>query len=134
LGLGTHKLGILTGAIACAALVTLGGCASSSAVPRRQSGYIVGTQGGGSEVVFAGVQVSAMTDTGYAGPEYARRDAMMYARDPGTAFDFDSWPAAPQQSLDDARRLFISDSPTQYMYMSGYRTRSGGCNVCPYWP
>jgi hypothetical protein len=114
--------------------VGLAAC-SSSKVPRRQSGIIVGSQGAGSEVVFSGVQVAAQTDRP-AGPEYARRDAGLAIREPATAFDYDSWPAAPQPTLDGARRIFISDTPTQFMYFnssSNYRYRSYQ-STCPYWP
>jgi hypothetical protein len=117
-------------------IVSAGGCSSSKPVPRRQSGIIVGSQGAGSEVVFCGVQVTAVGDSRLVGPEYARRDAGLAIREPATAFDFDSWPAAPQPSLDQARRIFISDTPTQYMYFNSsgnYRYRSYQ-STCPYWP
>ena len=125
-------MGLAFGAVA----VGVGGCSSSKPVARRQSGIIVGTQGAGSEVVFGGVQVAAVSDGRLAGPEYARRDAALAMREPTTAFDFDSWPAAPQPSLDHSRRIFISDTPTQFMYFNSggnYRYRSYQ-NTCPYWP
>ncbi len=107
------------------ALVWLGGCSSTAPVPRRQSGLIVGTQGGGSEVVFPGVEVAALREGQCSGSEYARRDASMNVQLSATAFDNDAWPASPQPSLDGARQLYLPTSPNNYLYTGPYQYRWG---------
>lgn len=131
-----HRAAFKVVALGLVLAAGMGGCSSSKPVARRQTGIIVGTQGAGSEMVFSGVQVAAVSDPRLVGPEYARRDADLAIREPATAFDFDSWPAAPQPTLDGMRRIFISDSPTQFMYFNSnssyqYRSYQG---TCPYWP
>ena len=123
------KLGM--GLLVCCVLA---GCYSTSAVPRRQSGYIVGSQGAGSEVVFPGVQVVGAGEV--EGLEYARRDASMSIRGVETAFDYDSWPQAPVPSLYLSRRLSLPTSPTQVLYFNGSsQYQSWGWHApCPYWP
>jgi hypothetical protein len=110
----------------------LSACASSQPVPRRESGFIVGTQGAGSEVVFSGVQIAAANPVGTS-LAYARRDASLNIRDPISAFDYDAWPQAPMPSLDEARRLTTPFTSNVYLYfnVSRYRHETG---PCPYWP
>jgi hypothetical protein len=113
--------------------VSLTGCYSTGPVPRRQSGYIVGSQGAGSEVVFPSVQVAAAGAV--EGFEYARRDDSLNIRGIETAFDYDSWPAAPSPSLYQFRRLSLPTSATQVLYFDngGNRCRSWPA-PCPFWP
>lgn len=104
-------------------LVPLAGCASSEALPRRQQGLIVGTQGAGSEVVFHGVQVSGAD--GEVGEEYARRDASLNVTGAMTAFEADAWPAAPVVALDDARYLHLPRNANTYVYFNTTYPRGG---------
>jgi hypothetical protein len=75
-----------------------------------------------------------VSDPRLVGPEYGRRDATLALREPATAFDFDSWPAAPQPTLDQARRLFISDTPTQFLYFNSNGRFRSCTSACPLWP
>jgi hypothetical protein len=105
------------------ALAPLAGCASSEALPRRQQGIIVGSQGAGSEVVFHGVQVSGADEA--AGEELTRRDSSLNVRCPATAFDVDAWPAAPVLALDDAQYLHLPRNPNTYIYFNTVYPRGG---------
>jgi len=104
-------------------LVGAWGCASNERLPRRQQGLIVGTQGAGSEVVFHGVQVSGAD--GEIGEEYARRDASLNVTGAMTAFEADSWPAAPVVALDDARYLHLPRNANTYIYFNTAYPRGG---------
>jgi hypothetical protein len=113
----------IKGPIAAALLAWLvgSGCAQQpQPVPRRESGLIVGTQGAGSEVVFPGVEIAGLVGGQGPGVEYARRDASMNILEPTSAFDADSWPAAPQPLLDNARFLYLSRNPSNYLYFNSY--------------
>jgi hypothetical protein len=100
---------------ACAALVGgIAGCGSTMTVPRREAGYIVGTQGAGSEVVFHGVQVSGAELV--AGEELARRDEALAPHATAALFDELAWPAYPAPSLDRARYLYLPRQSNSHLY------------------
>jgi hypothetical protein len=112
-------------------LAALAGCSSSGPVPRHSSGYIVGTQGAGSEVVFHGVQVAGAELA--ADAELTRNDQALAYRDLQTAFDADAWPAPPGPTLDAARYLSLPRNPQTYLYLSNFRSRfyTGGFQFRP---
>jgi|GEM_PF-3756716 hypothetical protein len=102
-----------------AVLLPAVGCGHSVSVPRRDGGYIVGTQGAGSEVVFHGVQVLGAEMV--AGDEQARRDEALASRADRSVFEALAWPQAPMPSLDRARRLYVPERANAHLYF-GART------------
>jgi hypothetical protein len=97
-----------------AALSGLAGCGTTVTVPRHDAGYIAGTQGAGSEVVFHGVLVSGADLI--AGDELTRRDAALAADTAAPLYELLAWPAYPAPSLDRARYLYLPRQSSSHLY------------------
>lgn len=113
-----RRAGLKTGSLTLGVTLMLGACATP--VPERDRGITVGSQGGSSELVFAGAGVANRLGIEPPTWEDARRDAALSYRPAALPTATDQWLRPSRPTLDAARSIYLRTNARSIIYFNRY--------------